>query len=54
MTFTDPVTAGLIVCSHNANQINTSTFDNVRVMSGVGSLPVPWSDSDVGSPALAG
>jgi regulation of enolase protein 1 (concanavalin A-like superfamily) len=31
MTFTDPVTAGLIVCSHSPNQLNTSTFDNVSV-----------------------
>ena len=54
MTFTDPVTAGLIVCSHSPNQLNTSTFDNVSLVSGTGSLPSPWTDSDVGSPAVAG
>ena len=54
MTFTNPVTAGLIVCSHSAAQLNTSTFDNVSLVSGAGTLPAPWADSDVGSPALAG
>jgi regulation of enolase protein 1 (concanavalin A-like superfamily) len=29
ITFTDPVTAGLIVCSHSAGQLGTATFDNV-------------------------
>jgi regulation of enolase protein 1 (concanavalin A-like superfamily) len=51
---TDPVTIGLVVCSHSAGTLNTSTFDNVSVTSGGSSLPVPWADSDVGSPALAG
>ena len=30
---TDPVTIGLVVCSHNAGTLNTSTFDNVSVTS---------------------
>ena len=51
---TDPVTIGLVVCSSSAGTLNTSTFDNVSVTSGGSSLPVPWADSDVGSPALAG
>jgi regulation of enolase protein 1 (concanavalin A-like superfamily) len=31
VALTDPVTIGLFVCSHSANNINTSTFDNVSV-----------------------
>jgi hypothetical protein len=31
ITFTDPLTAGLIVCSHSAGQLGTATFDNVSV-----------------------
>jgi hypothetical protein len=31
ITFTDPVTAGLFVCSHSAGQLGTATFDNVSV-----------------------
>jgi len=42
------------VTSHNPNALNTSTFDNVSVSTGSPSLPVPWSDSDVGSPTPAG
>jgi outer membrane protein assembly factor BamB/regulation of enolase protein 1 (concanavalin A-like superfamily) len=54
ISMSDPVTVGLVVCSHSPGALNTSTFDNVSVTSGTPGLPVPWSDSDVGSPALAG
>jgi hypothetical protein len=29
--FTDPVTAGLFVCSHSPNNLSTATFDNVSI-----------------------
>jgi outer membrane protein assembly factor BamB/regulation of enolase protein 1 (concanavalin A-like superfamily) len=54
ISVTDPVTVGLFVTSHNAGSLNTSTFDNVSVTSGGSSLPVPWSDSEVGNPTPAG
>ena len=55
IAMTDPVTVGLFVTSHNAGALNTSKFDNVSVASGTStSLPVPWADSEVGSPTPAG
>ena len=51
---TDPVTVGLVVCSHSADALNTSAFQNVSVTSGTTGLPTPWSDTDVGTPAVAG
>jgi outer membrane protein assembly factor BamB/regulation of enolase protein 1 (concanavalin A-like superfamily) len=54
VNLTAPVTVGLFVTSHNAESLNTSTFDNVAVASGGSTLPVPWSDSDVGGPTPAG
>jgi Protein of unknown function (DUF1349) len=31
ITMTDPLTIGLFVCSHNVNELNASTFDNVTI-----------------------
>ncbi len=31
IAMTDPVTVGLVVCSHSPDNLNTSTFDNVSV-----------------------
>ncbi|HXD72858.1 MAG TPA: hypothetical protein VN628_03945, partial [Vicinamibacterales bacterium] len=55
--------AGLVVTSHAAGTINTSTFDNVTFTGGApppppppppGDLPSPWVTEDVGSTGLAG
>ncbi len=56
MSMTDPVTIGLFNCAHNATALNTATFDNVSVTAGAALTPppAPWTDADVGSPALAG
>jgi regulation of enolase protein 1 (concanavalin A-like superfamily) len=53
---TDPVTVGLFNCAHSATALNTATFDNVSVTAGAALTPPPspWSDADVGSPAVAG
>jgi len=48
---------GLAVTSHNASQINTSTFDNVTVSrpsGAVGAVPAPWTAQDVGAVGLTG
>jgi hypothetical protein len=44
--------AGLAVTAHDVYGLRTSTFTNVSVASA--QLPAGWSDSDVGSPGLAG
>ncbi len=55
LPITGAATAGIFVCSHNANVLGTATFDNVSFTSqNQNSLPSPWVDQDVGSPALAG
>jgi regulation of enolase protein 1 (concanavalin A-like superfamily)/dipeptidyl aminopeptidase/acylaminoacyl peptidase len=46
--------AGLVVCSVAAGVLNVATFDNVNVTAGVGPLPSPWSDQDVGATGAAG
>ncbi|MGH7156538.1 MAG: PQQ-dependent sugar dehydrogenase [Candidatus Saccharimonadales bacterium] len=47
--------AGLFVCSHNSSALNTTTFDNVSVTATpTGPLPAGWSQTDVGTPQLAG
>ncbi len=46
---------GLFVCSHNSSALNTTTFDHVSVTPmPTGPLPTGWSNTDVGSPELAG
>jgi outer membrane protein assembly factor BamB/regulation of enolase protein 1 (concanavalin A-like superfamily) len=54
ISMTDPVTIGVFVTSHNAGALSTATFDNVAISAGSPTVPVPWADADVGSPALAG
>jgi regulation of enolase protein 1 (concanavalin A-like superfamily) len=52
---TGSVTTGLIVCSHNGSELNTSTFENVTVTPlGGGPLPAPWTNGDIGGPAIPG
>jgi len=54
------LSVGLVVTSHVAGTINTSTFDNVAVTGGgsgpctTGTLPSPWTDQDIGPTGLAG
>jgi regulation of enolase protein 1 (concanavalin A-like superfamily) len=52
VSLSDPVTIGLFTCSHNAGTLSTATFDNVSVTSLA--VPSPWTDADVGTPAVAG
>jgi regulation of enolase protein 1 (concanavalin A-like superfamily) len=54
VALTDPITVGLFDTSHNAGALSTATFDNVSVQATTSTLPVPWVDTDVGSPAKAG
>ena len=42
--------SGLAVTSHNPGTLSQVTFDQVIQ----GAVPPPWTDSDIGSPALAG
>jgi uncharacterized repeat protein (TIGR01451 family) len=56
---TGPVTIGLFDTSHNIGQDSTVAFDHVTVTPVVpppppGPLPSPWTDTDVGSPRVAG
>lgn len=45
---------GLFVCAHDeTGQLNTSTFNNVSVAVNT-ALPTGWTDTDVGSPGIAG
>ena len=49
------MTIGLFTTSHDASALSTATFDNVSVTAGGSSaLPSPWTDADVGAPAVAG
>jgi outer membrane protein assembly factor BamB/regulation of enolase protein 1 (concanavalin A-like superfamily) len=55
VAMTGSITAGLIVCSHNGSELNTSTFDNVTVTPlGGAPVPSPWANGDVGGPAIPG
>ena len=55
VSMTGTITAGLIVCAHNGGRLNTTTFDNVTVTPlGGGPLPAPWTNGDVGGPAIPG
>ena len=53
---TGPVDIGLFDTSHNIGQVSSAAFDNVQVtqVTPPGPLPAPWTDTDVGSPAIAG
>ncbi len=47
--------AGLVVCSHNSQELNTTVFNNVSInSSGIVGLPSPWSDSDIGGATPGG
>lgn len=55
LSMTSNITAGLIVCSHNGSELNTSTFNNVSITPlGGGPLPAPWTNGDIGGPAIPG
>jgi regulation of enolase protein 1 (concanavalin A-like superfamily) len=59
VTMNSNVTIGLFVTSHNIGQYSSVAFDNVQVTTQApppppGPLPTPWSDTDVGSPAISG
>ena len=46
---------GLFVGSHNGGQASTATFDSVTVTRVAGDpVPAPWTQTDIGSPQLAG
>ncbi|HEY2153862.1 MAG TPA: PKD domain-containing protein [Vicinamibacterales bacterium] len=45
---------GIIVSSHDATTLNTSTFDNLSVATTVNGLPSPWTAQSVGSVGLLG
>lgn len=53
---TGPVTVGLFDTSHNIGQDSSAAFDHVQVTTPAppGPLPSPWTQTDVGSPAVAG
>ena len=46
------ILAGLAVTAHNNAALNTATFTNVSATTAT--LPLGWTDVDIGSPALAG
>ena len=47
--------AGLVVCSHNSQELNTTVFNNVSINSaGIVGLPSPWSDADIGGATPGG
>ncbi len=56
VSMTGPVTIGLFDTSHNIGEDSTVAFDHVQVTAPAppGPLPSPWTDTDVGSPAIAG
>src|SRR5258706_8315654 len=47
-------TAGLFVTSHSGNQLSIATFSNVTIASVSTGVPSPWTDSDIGQPAIPG
>ena len=56
VAMTGPVTVGLFDTSHNIGEDSTAAFDNVTLTTppAPGPLPSPWTQTDVGAPALAG
>jgi outer membrane protein assembly factor BamB len=48
------ILGGMADTSHSQFVTSTAVFNNFTFTSGTSSLPVPWSDSDVGNPTLAG
>jgi len=48
------ILGGMADTSHSQSVTSTTVFDNFTFTSASSSLPVPWSDSDVGSPSPAG
>jgi regulation of enolase protein 1 (concanavalin A-like superfamily) len=47
--------AGLVVCAHNSQELNTTVFNNVSInSSGIVGLPSPWADGDVGGATPSG
>ena len=56
ISMTGTITTGLIVCAHNGSELNTTTFDDnvTDTPLGGGPLPAPWTNTDVGSPAIPG
>jgi regulation of enolase protein 1 (concanavalin A-like superfamily) len=48
------ILGGMADTSHSQSVTSTTVFDGFTFTSAGSSLPAPWSDSDVGSPALAG
>lgn len=58
VAMTGPVDIGLFDTSHNIGQYSTAAFDDVTVTTStgpvLGPLPAPWTQTDVGAPALAG
>jgi outer membrane protein assembly factor BamB/regulation of enolase protein 1 (concanavalin A-like superfamily) len=55
LSMTSNITAGLIVCSHNGSELNTTTFDNVAITPlGGAPLSTPWTNGDIGGPAIPG
>ena len=50
------VAAGLVVTSHDASTLNTSTFDNVAITNGSNPAALPrfWANRDVGTTGLPG
>jgi hypothetical protein len=56
VAMTGKVDIGLFDTSHDVNLVSTAAFDNVKLtkVPVPGPLPAPWTDTDVGSPAIAG
>jgi regulation of enolase protein 1 (concanavalin A-like superfamily) len=56
ISMTSSVYVGLAVTSRVDSTLATATFTNVQVGTGSGTtgLPAPWTNRDIGSPALAG
>ena len=57
ISMTSSVYVGLAVSSRVDSTLATATFTNVQVGTGSGTtpgLPAPWTNRDIGSPALAG
>jgi uncharacterized repeat protein (TIGR01451 family) len=56
VSMTGKVDIGLFDTSHDAVQVSTAAFDHVKITTVPvpGPLPAPWTDTDVGSPAIAG
>jgi regulation of enolase protein 1 (concanavalin A-like superfamily) len=56
VSMTGPVDIGLFDTSHDVGQVSSVAFDNVSITPVIppGPLPSPWTDTDVGSPAIAG